>query len=95
MTVFEEADHSPYYKYFSKGVRNITMNINTVCPFAYTNEFEYIENCVNQAVFIDTPTVLGAIYLENCIESLDCHFPASATYITEFYASGQDPEALF
>lgn len=76
VTSFEEEIYSPYFKYFALGAKKLTMNlpITDSCVNA-TNEFEYVEQCVNQLKFIDTPPLTGAIHIENCEAGMSCYGP--------------------
>ena len=94
VTTFSEIEHSPYYKYLAHGARTLTLNLPTFCFVNYTNEFDYIENCVLGAFYyIDMPSILGALYVEHCLDDYFCHIPVSSSYIQQHYLSGGTKEA--
>ena len=47
VTTFTEMENSPYYKYFAQGLRTLTLNLAINCWSYYSNEFDYIEKCID------------------------------------------------
>ena len=94
MTSFAEIEFSPYYKYLNLGNRTLSLNLKSECFSEYTNEFSYIENCVDSGWYIDLPIMSGAVHIEHCISDVTCQVPYSSAYSTAHFEAGGTQEAL-
>lgn len=89
VTTFSEVEESTYQKYFARGARNLTMNLPVVCNLNYSNEFDYVEKCVDAGHFIDMPAVKGALHIKHCLNNEVCQLPVNSVYILDHYSAGK------